>query len=115
MRFIYRSVRIIFSLIFLSVMFLSNLAMVTPVSAATIVVDTTVDEDVDNETCSLREAIRAANSDSAYKGCDAGSGADTITLSAETYTIDDQISTFISTDITILGQGPNATIIQASS
>jgi len=49
-------------------------ALVSPVLAADIAVD---------ETCSLADAIVAANSDSATGGCRAGSGVDTITLSAD--------------------------------
>ena len=42
--------------------------------AATIVVSTAVDEDVDNGVCSLREAIIAANTNADYHGCSAGVG-----------------------------------------
>lgn len=38
-------------------------------SAATIVVNTTADEDLNNATCSLREAIVAANTNASYRGC----------------------------------------------
>src|ERR1700753_2768347 len=49
-------------------------------SAADITVNTTVDEFAGNTdaTCSLREAIQAANTDKACGGCPAGSGTDTI-------------------------------------
>jgi len=44
-----------------------------------IVVDTTVDEDEDNGTCSLREAIMASNGSADYNGCvRSGSGEDVI-------------------------------------
>jgi CSLREA domain-containing protein len=39
--------------------------------AATIVVNTTLDEDIDNAACSLREAIIAANTNASYHGCSA--------------------------------------------
>ncbi len=39
--------------------------------AATIVVNTTADEDVANAACSLREAIIAANTNASYNGCSA--------------------------------------------
>ncbi len=42
--------------------------------AVTITVNTTLDEDVDNTICSLREAIVAANTNAAYHGCSAGGG-----------------------------------------
>ena len=38
-------------------------------AAATIVVNTTADEDVDNADCSICEAIIAANTNASYKGC----------------------------------------------
>ena len=49
--------------------------------AATLAVTTAADADVDDADCSLREAIVAANSDAAYHGCPAGSGADLIVFS----------------------------------
>jgi len=42
-------------------------------AAAIIVVDTAIDEDVANTTCSLREAIIAANTNASYHGCEATS------------------------------------------
>jgi CSLREA domain-containing protein len=45
-------------------------------AAATIVVDTVTDEDLQNADCSLREAIVAANTNASYNGCTAtGAGA----------------------------------------
>ena len=55
--------------------------------AATITVDTTADDDTSNGNCTLREAIIAANSDTAVDNCAAGSGQDTIQLPAGTYTL----------------------------
>jgi CSLREA domain-containing protein len=55
--------------------------------AAGITVNTTTDEYGTGANCSLREAIRAANTDAAFGGCPAGSGADTIFLPAGTYTL----------------------------
>ena len=89
----------------------------TPVSAGVITVTTTVDEDGgDNEECSLREAIKAANTDSDYGGCTAGSGEDLIVLPEGVYTltIGSQLP-FVTTDITIQGQGLSTTIIQANA
>ena len=54
-------------------------------TSATITVNTTVDELNSDGDCSLREAVRAANTDTAVDGCPAGSGADTILLPAGTY------------------------------
>lgn len=50
------------------------------VSIVTITVTTVVDELTANNQCSLREAIQAANTDSAVGGCPAGSGDDRILL-----------------------------------
>ena len=59
-------------------------------SAAPIAVNTQADTVADDGTCSLREAITAANADTASGAstgeCAAGSGADTISLPAGTYT-----------------------------
>ncbi|MCC6191750.1 MAG: CSLREA domain-containing protein [Anaerolineales bacterium] len=57
---------------------------------ATLPVTTTADEyDLSGEGtgCALREAIVAANTDSAFGGCPAGSGADQIVVPAGTYTL----------------------------
>lgn len=57
-----------------------------PAQAATMIsVTTTADELTVDGTCSLREAIRAANLDVAVDACPAGSGADTIVLPAGMY------------------------------
>lgn len=55
--------------------------------AASIVVNDTNDELNTDGSCSLREAIEAANTDTAVDGCAAGNGADVITLPAGTYTL----------------------------
>ncbi len=56
--------------------------------AATINVDTTNDELNGNGNCSLREAVRAANTNTAVDNCIAGStGADIINIPAGTYTL----------------------------
>jgi CSLREA domain-containing protein len=86
-----------------------------PVSANTIIVDITYDEDEANEDCSLREAIYAAWYGTTYNGCESGSpGADEIILSTETYTVDNQLPNI--TDVVIIsGVSSSETIIQASS
>lgn len=58
------------------------------VAAATINVTTPDDVIAVNGQCSLREAITAANTDSAFMGCTAGSGADEIVLAATEYRFD---------------------------
>lgn len=86
-----------------------------PVSADAIVVDTTVDENGENDNnCSLREAIKSADTDTAIGGCVSGDGADIITVPAGVYTVSAFVD-FTSTDITIVGESPETTIIQAST
>ncbi len=60
-------------------------ATASPAAATTINVTTTNDEISDNNLCSLREAIIAANLDRAGYGCAAGDGADTIVVPAGNY------------------------------
>jgi CSLREA domain-containing protein len=94
-----------------------------PARAATITVDTTADElNVDGD-CSLREAIQAANTDSAVDACTGGSGADTIVVSAGTYTLsiagagEDANATGdldITTVLTINGAGAATTVIDGA-
>jgi CSLREA domain-containing protein len=65
---------------------LAILASLAPTAyAATIAVNTTADELNADGDCSLREAIRAANTNTAVDACPAGSGADIISLPAGTY------------------------------
>ena len=91
------------------------LALILPwagtVHAASITVNIVTDEDTLNANCSLREAIIAANTDTAHNGCSAGSGADTITVPAGTYTLT-MSHLFIKTDLTINGSGMGSTIIE---
>ncbi len=54
---------------------------------AAIIVTETADELNNDGDCSLREAVIAANSNTAVDACAAGSGTDTIFLSAGTYTL----------------------------
>lgn len=91
--------------------------------AATIIVNTSVDELNTNGNCSLREAIRAANLDINVDACTAGNGADTITLSSGVYTLaisgqDDNTDATgdldISSNVTINGAGANTTIIDGN-
>ena len=68
--------------------------LATPVYAADITVD---------ETCSLADAIAAANSDKAVGGCPAGDGADVIALSAD-IVLEAELPR-ITTEITVEGGG----------
>lgn len=57
-------------------------------NAATINVDTFIDDNTANGNCSLREAIISANTDTAIDACTSGTtGVDTIQLAAGTYTL----------------------------
>lgn len=62
-------------------------------ASTAIAVTTTADElDVDGD-CSLREAVQAANTDTAVDTCAAGHGTDVITLAAGTYLLDSELET----------------------
>lgn len=73
--------RTVFIAINFVLLLLSFTVIVEVAHAATITVNTLTDEDAANASCSLREAITAANNNSAYRGCNAGSGTDTINFS----------------------------------
>lgn len=69
-------------------LFAISALLVGPVYAeTTITVDTLVDAVDHNSDCSLREAIIAANTDSAVDSCPAGSGNDVILLATGIYTL----------------------------
>ena len=89
-------------------------------SAASIVVNTTDDEVNSDGDCSLREAIIAANTDTAVSGCAAGSGADVISIPFGIYNLtlagtgEDEAATGdldILESVTINGSVVGATII----
>ncbi len=95
----------------------------TPTQAATITVTTAADDYNVGATCSLREAITAANTDAAFGGCPAGSGTDTIVLSAGSYELtrsgagDNTNATGdldIHGDLTIQGTDATTTVITAA-
>ncbi len=92
--------------------------------ANSIAVTTTADDLASgpNGTCSLREAVIAANTDHAVDGCAAGSGADTIELPAGYFHLSIQGrgedaaakgDLDLTADVTIHGAGSAATIIDA--
>jgi CSLREA domain-containing protein/uncharacterized repeat protein (TIGR01451 family) len=67
-----------------------GLAAAAPARPASITVDSPADESstsTANGTCTLREAVIAANLDAQVDGCAAGSGADVIVLPAGTYAL----------------------------
>ena len=93
------------------------------VPLAGISVNTTADEYGTGADCSLREAIQAANTDTAFGGCKAGSGDDVISLPAGTYTLQGAANENfnasgdldIDSNLTINGAGSKTTIIQAGT
>jgi len=100
---------------------------ISPAQAGAIAVTTTLDEHNNQPPCSLREAIRSANTDLAIGGCAAGSGADTITLPSGTYMLgipnalgepdEDNATTGdldILGDLTIEGAGAATTIVEGN-
>ncbi len=88
-------------------------------AAGAITVNTNTDITANDGTCSLREAIIAANTDTvsgaAVGECAAGNGTDVITFAANyTITLGDQLPTVTGT-ITITGNGAANTIVQANA
>src|SRR5262245_13519595 len=55
--------------------------------AATIAPSTLADDNTANGNCTLREAVRAANANTAVDACAAGDGTDTITLAGGRYAL----------------------------
>lgn len=101
----------------------SSLGFVPRVEAASLTVTTLEDELNEDGDCSLREAIVAANTDTATDACPAGNGADTIELGAGTYEFtltgsDENAAATgdldITDDLTIQGQDAETTIIDAN-
>lgn len=97
------------------------------IAGAVIAVDTTVDDLIINGNCTLREAVRAANTNESVDACPAGSGADTILVPPGVYTLTVVISNTdggefptthhleITSTLTISGTGPENTIIDANA
>ncbi|HEV2815211.1 MAG TPA: CSLREA domain-containing protein, partial [Solirubrobacteraceae bacterium] len=71
----------------LAAAFTASLLAASAAPAATITVGTVGDTVAADGVCSLREAISAANEDTAGGGCVAGSGADRVVIPAGTYTL----------------------------
>lgn len=91
-------------------------SIAAPAYAATINVTTRADQNGNGlAQCSLREAIQAANTDSAFGGCPAGSGADTINLGAFSYTLALGSELTITSDINVIGAGITSTRIRGAS
>jgi CSLREA domain-containing protein len=100
---------------------MAGFAIMIPVRASTtITVSTTADELNQNGNCSLREAIQAANTDTAVDACPAGSGTDTIILPSGFYALtipgtgedaNQTGSLDISGDLLLQGNGASTTVI----
>ncbi len=100
---------------------LAFLALAGPAAAATITPNTFADEYNAGASCSLREAVQAANTDAAFGGCSAGSGADEIPLAAGIYQIslpgtenanlNGSLDILSPAGVTISHTGPGATVI----
>jgi CSLREA domain-containing protein len=95
----------------------------TPARAATITLTTNLDTFPGDHLCSLREAILAANTDTAVDACPAGNGADTLILPAGEYIlslagINENAALTgdldITEDLIITGAGSGATTINAN-
>jgi len=95
-------------------------------SAPNVAIDvtTTADEWNSGANCSLREAVEAANTDSAFGGCGPGSGTDTIYVPDGIYTLSrlgagDDTNEFgdldINSDIDFIGKSETNTIIDGNS
>lgn len=91
--------------------------------ASVITVDTTADDIIANGNCTLREAIIAANTDTAVDACAAGSGDDVIILPPGTYTLtlagDEEEAALtgdldLTANVTINGGGQANTIIDGN-
>ena len=84
-----------------------------PAAAASITVTTTSDTAAAGE-CTLREALHAANSDTAVGGCVAGNGSDTITFAGDVTGTIQLTATLpaISTAMTIIGPGADVLAVR---
>ncbi len=99
------------------------IAQANTITATIIFVNTTADEINSDGDCSLREAIRAANSDAAVDACPAGSGSDTVLLPAGTFTLtkvgsDEDLAESgdldITSSLTIVGVSTRDTVIDGN-
>src|SRR5262245_3174895 len=91
---------------------------------ATITVDSTADSQAVDGNCGLREAILAANGDSAVDACVAGAGADVVVVPAGTYVLglvgpgEDAAATGdldVTAELDISGAGAGTTIVDGGA
>jgi CSLREA domain-containing protein len=83
--------------------------------AATITVNTLLDENATNSECSLREAITAANNNAEYQGCAAGSGTDTIIFTVTGSIVLTSTLPILSGPLSIIGPGAANLTIDAGN
>lgn len=88
------------------------LVAAAPVAAASLVVTDPLDQELANGECSLREALAAANADTANADCPAGSGADTITFDPAVTSITLGSTLELTSDVTI--GGPNTVLLSGN-
>ncbi|GAB4579344.1 MAG: hypothetical protein Fur0022_20820 [Anaerolineales bacterium] len=111
--------------IVLGVLIITGLGLTThrtPAAPSTIINVTTTNDELNFDgDCSLREAIRAANTDLAVDACPAGSGADTINVPAGTYNLtqtngaeDAKGDLDIQTDMIIQGTSAATTVLHGN-
>ncbi len=87
------------------------LAAAAPARAVVMIVTTLDDADAAEGECSLREAIVAANTDTAYRECPAGFGADEIEIApAGPITLVADLPQIVAA-LTVRGRGPGDTVI----
>jgi|GEM_PF-1703164 len=103
-----------FTLAALLASLIASAVQVTPVYAASITVNSNLDTDAVDGVCTLREALLAAQQNSAYHECSAGAGADVITF-LENYTITLSSRLAVASTVTIQGKGAELTILQANT
>ena len=102
---------------------LTALALASAGRAATIVVNTTKDENNSSGNCSLREAILSANLDAAFDACAPGSGADVVKVPGGLYRLtimgsDDTAflgDLDLTAPVTISGAGTTFTVIDGNN
>jgi predicted outer membrane repeat protein len=86
----------------------------SPASAAVISVDTVADSS-NVGSCSLRDAVEAADTDTAVNGCIAGAGADVINLISGTYVLSSSSGPLVvDAGVSFTGAGTSTTIIDGA-
>ena len=84
-------------------------------SAATISVTANAVDEATNGNCSLYEALEAANTDSVVDNCEAGSGADTVSVPNGTYVLAVRTLDLGGTDLTVSGASRAGTVIDGDN